>query len=209
LARDIVDEKSMKSKFQNAGKNVSQSISTFLGRSAHISPSTSSTYLSQLASSETSTANNAAPKEVSPIFIQFLECMIQIMRRHPSKFQYSEGLIRLLAEHAYSCQFGDFLFNNQKERSEFIFKMGPVSQRLEQCTVSIWDYVYSRNDEFLNPEFTFISNLGSETEDILDINTSQLYYWTAELLFDSGIDNRIHEIDSLNLKKAPSVKYVS
>lgn len=201
----------MKFKFQNAGKNVSHSISTFLGRSAPMSPSTSSNYISQLASSETSTANNVAPKEVSPIFIQFLDCLIQIMRHHPSKFQYSETLIKFLAEHVYSCQFGDFLFNNQKEKSEFFFKKESILYKSEECTVSMWDFIAYRTDEFSNPDYrSGLEDLQSSREDdILDINTSQLYYWAAELLFDSGPKNRIFELDFMNLKKVPSVKYSS
>lgn len=205
-----MDDQSIKSKFQTAGKNVSHSISTFLGRSTPISPSASSTYLSQLASSEASTANNVAPKEVSPIFIQFLDCLIQIMRRHPSRFQYSEALIKLLAEHVYSCQFRDFLFNNQKEKSEFFLKRGNMSYKTEECTATIWDYVAFKRDEYLNGDYC--SNqckLESSEDYILDINTSQLYYWTAERLYDAELEERIYEIDSFNLKKVPSVKYPS
>lgn len=128
------------------------------------------------------------------------------MRRHPSRFQYSEALIRLLAEHVYSCQFGDFLFNNQKEKSEFFFKKGNLSYKAAECTVSIWDYVAYKKGEFLNTEY---STEFKAEDHILDINTSQLYYWTAELLFNSGSESRIYEIDFLNLKKVPSVKYAS
>jgi hypothetical protein len=130
------------------------------------------------------------------------------MRQHPSRFQYSEALIKLLSEHVYSCQFRDFLFNNQKEKSEFIFKKNNISYNVEECTVTIWDYVAFKTDEFLNRDYSSPpGDSESSDENILDINTSQLYYWAAELLLDAGTENRIYENDSF--KKVPSVKYPS
>ena len=204
LSRDIVDDQSLKLKFQSAGRNVSQSLSAFLTRSSHISSSNSSTYLSQLATSETSTANNVAPKEVSPIFIQFLECLIQIMRKHPSKFQYTENLIDFLATHLYSCQFNNFLFNNPKEKSEFILKKDNIFHKIDDCSYSLWNHVSHNCNDFTNMEYP-----GSDENDVLDIDISQLYCWTAERLLDSGNGNHIYEVDPMNPNKVPTVKYAS
>ena len=55
-------------------------------------------------------------KETSPIFHQFLESVRQIQRQFPKRFEFNERFLRQVYYHLYSCQFGTFLFNNEKER---------------------------------------------------------------------------------------------
>jgi myotubularin-related protein 6/7/8 len=57
-------------------------------------------------------------KETSPIFHQFLECVWQLTQQFPCAFEFNEKFLIQLHEHAYSCQFGTFIGNNSKERSD-------------------------------------------------------------------------------------------
>ena len=57
-------------------------------------------------------------KEMSPIFTQFLECVWQVMLQFPTAFQFNQHFLVTLHDHAHSCQFGTFLGNCEKERSE-------------------------------------------------------------------------------------------
>ena len=59
-----------------------------------------------------------APKECSPIFLQWIDSVWQIMRQFPSAFEYNESALITIADEAYSCRFGTFLDNNEKERWE-------------------------------------------------------------------------------------------
>ncbi|KAJ8375607.1 hypothetical protein SKAU_G00061870 [Synaphobranchus kaupii] len=56
------------------------------------------------------------PKEVSPVFTQFLECVWQLTEQFPQAFQFSEWFLIQIHEHVHSCQFGNFLGNSQRQR---------------------------------------------------------------------------------------------
>lgn len=85
--------------------------------------------------------NRKVLKFTSPIFQQFLDCVYQLLKQSPSSFEFNERFLRRLVYHVYSCQYGTFLYNSEKERVEF-----QVASR----TRSVWDYFKSRKTEFTN-----------------------------------------------------------
>ncbi|KAK6060561.1 hypothetical protein COOONC_01783, partial [Cooperia oncophora] len=60
--------------------------------------------------------NDEAAKEVSPVFTQFLDCVHFIAEQKPLAFQFNERFLIEIHEHAYSCQFGTFIGNCEKDR---------------------------------------------------------------------------------------------
>lgn len=58
------------------------------------------------------------PKEVSPVIDQFLECVWQLMEQFPCAFEFNERFLITIHSHIYSCQYGNFIGNNQRERTE-------------------------------------------------------------------------------------------
>lgn len=84
------------------------------------------------------------PKEISPVFHQFLDAVYQLLRQHPTRFEFNERFLRRLLYHLYSCQYGTFLLNNEKQRKD---------AKLHEKTASVWDYFLARKETFLNPEF--------------------------------------------------------
>lgn len=84
------------------------------------------------------------PNELSPVFHQFLDCVYQLYYQHPTRFEFSERFLRRLLYHLYSCQYGTFLFDNEKERME---------SNAQARTRSVWDYFLCRKQEFLNPNY--------------------------------------------------------
>ncbi len=84
------------------------------------------------------------PNELSPVFHQFLDCVYQLLYQHPTRFEFSERFLRRLLYHLYSCQYGTFLFDNEKER---------VEANAKERTRSVWDYFLCRKQEFLNPKY--------------------------------------------------------
>ncbi len=44
--------------------------------------------------------------QLSPIFIQFLDCVFQLVNQFPDYFEFNARYLLLLSEHIYSCRFG-------------------------------------------------------------------------------------------------------
>src|SRR5947199_10504889 len=84
------------------------------------------------------------PKETSPVFHQFLDATYQLLHQHPTRFEFNERFLRRLLYHLYSCQYGTFLYNSEKERCD---------ARATSKTRSVWDYFLSRNEQFVNPTY--------------------------------------------------------
>ncbi|XP_054890168.1 myotubularin-related protein 7a isoform X2 [Poeciliopsis prolifica] len=82
------------------------------------------------------------PKEASPIVDQFLECVWHLMEQFPCAFEYNESLLIAVHSHIYSCQFGNFIGNNQRERRAL---------RVHEKTHSLWSYLWTNRAEFINP----------------------------------------------------------
>ena len=83
-------------------------------------------------------------KETSPVFHQFLDATYQLLYQHPTRFEFNERFLRRLLYHLYSCQYGTFLYNNEKDRKE---------SHVAEKTRSVWDYFLSRKEQFLNDRY--------------------------------------------------------
>ena len=55
-------------------------------------------------------------KETAPVFTQLVDSIWQLTRAYPTAFQYSERFLLHLHDHVYSCQFGTFVGNGEKDR---------------------------------------------------------------------------------------------
>ncbi|KAL2770102.1 myotubularin-related protein 6 isoform 5 [Daubentonia madagascariensis] len=88
------------------------------------------------------------PKEVSPVFTQFLECVWHLTEQFPQAFEFNEAFLLQIHEHIHSCQFGNFLGNCQKEREEL---------KLKEKTYSLWPFLLEDQKKYLNPLYSFKS----------------------------------------------------
>ena len=86
-------------------------------------------------------------KERSPIFIQFLHVIYQIMAQYPNAFEFNESMLLYLADEIYSNKFGTFLFNSEKELDV---------NNGKNITVSIWSEIFLNKKKFLNPFYKYI-----------------------------------------------------
>ncbi|XP_045142488.1 myotubularin-related protein 7 isoform X2 [Echinops telfairi] len=84
------------------------------------------------------------PKEISPVVDQFIECVWQLMEQFPCAFEFNERFLIHIQHHIYSCQFGNFLCNCQKERREL---------KIEERTYSLWAHLWKNRADYLNPLF--------------------------------------------------------
>ncbi|KAF1810884.1 phosphatases II [Eremomyces bilateralis CBS 781.70] len=83
-------------------------------------------------------------KETSPVFHQFLDATYQLLHHHPTRFEFNERFLRRLLYHLYSCQYGTFLFDSEKER---------VDANIRHRSRSVWDYFLSRRPQFINDKY--------------------------------------------------------
>nr|XP_020450592.1 myotubularin-related protein 2-like isoform X4 [Monopterus albus] len=85
---------------------------------------------------------NHANSERSPLFVQFIDCVWQMTRQFPAAFEFNELFLITMLDHLYSCLFGTFLYNSEKERA---------AKEVQTQTVSLWSYINSQPEDFTNP----------------------------------------------------------
>jgi hypothetical protein len=56
-------------------------------------------------------------KETSPVFLQFLDCVTQMISQFPSEFEYSIGFLEVLAKCTYSGYFSSFRQDCESQRN--------------------------------------------------------------------------------------------
>ena len=92
----------------------------------------------------------------SPVFQQFLDSVYQLIIQNPNEFEFNERFLRRLVYHLYSCQYGSFLYNSEKDR---------LDNDVYTKTRSVWDYFRCRRNEFLNKSYIqpgYLSNQNSD-----------------------------------------------
>lgn len=52
----------------------------------------------------------------SPVFLMWLDCVWQFMRQFPSECEFNENFLLALADHVFSCKFGTFMFDCERQR---------------------------------------------------------------------------------------------
>lgn len=77
--------------------------------------------------------NNQDEEQKSPVFIQFLDCIYQLIYQFPDAFEFNEVFLLFLAKHFHSLLYGTFLFNCEMHRKD---------NKANQITRSIWSDVF-------------------------------------------------------------------
>lgn len=129
-------------------------------------------------------------KEISPVFTQFIDCVWQMTQQYPCAFQFNERFLLTLHDHVYSCQFGTFIGNCEKDRLDL---------RLAERTYSLWGYIHKYMNDFVNPIY-LKENMATKRSGLLFPNTSpQVFrFWRGMYnRFDSGIHPREEILDTL------------
>ena len=91
-------------------------------------------------------SDDYAHDQRAPIFLQFLDCVFQILRQFPSAFEFSSAYLVALYDEVCACRFGTFLFDCVRERD---------AQRLQQRTRSLWTHLLAppQRARFANPHY--------------------------------------------------------
>ncbi|KAK1163038.1 myotubularin-related protein 8-like [Acipenser oxyrinchus oxyrinchus] len=126
------------------------------------------------------------PKEVSPVFTQFIECLWQLMEQFPCAFQFNERFLLEVHDHVYSCQFGNFIGNCQKEREDL---------KLHERTYSVWPFLLEKTMQYLNPVYRGSSAFGLLQPNTLPFNFK---FWCAMYnCFDKGMHPKQSILDHM------------
>jgi len=106
--------------------------------------------------------------ECSPVFVQWLDCVHQLVEQYPCSFEFNGDLLLFLSEEIYSCRFGNFVCNSSKECEELA---------LPSATVSIWREIQANPQRFKNL-------LYSRNPTVLKISASAklIRFWKAFFL---------------------------
>lgn len=141
--------------------------SFFLKAANHIKNTASAAASSNLANEITGDQSYtvySGSSESSPIFHQFLDCVYQILRQHSSKFEFNGRFLKRLFYHYYSCQYGTFLCDSERSLKH--------DNKVQESTVSVWDYFLSRPAEFVNKAYEL-----PQGDDVIFFNFSEVKWW--------------------------------
>ena len=83
-------------------------------------------------------------KERSPIFIQFLHAVHQMILQYPTAFEFNCNLLLFLCKEIFSNKYGTFLNNCQKDI--MIYK-------IKENTISIWSDVILEKNKYINDNY--------------------------------------------------------
>jgi hypothetical protein len=87
---------------------------------------------------------NPSDDQQSPIFVQFLDCVYQLQLQFPFLFEFNSDFLIFIVDELYSCKFGTFLYNCERERVEY---------GLHEKCVSLWSEILTKKQMFINPLF--------------------------------------------------------
>ncbi|KAM4795171.1 phosphatidylinositol-3,5-bisphosphate 3-phosphatase MTMR4 [Rhinophrynus dorsalis] len=79
--------------------------------------------------------------EQCPVFLQWLDCVHQLLLQFPCLFEFNHAFLVKLVQHTYSCLYGTFLANNSCERE---------MRNIYKQTCSVWSLLRTGNKNFHN-----------------------------------------------------------
>ncbi|CAJ1064417.1 myotubularin-related protein 4 isoform X2 [Xyrichtys novacula] len=128
--------------------------------------------------------------EQCPVFLQWLDCVHQLLKQFPCLFEFNEAFLVKLVQHTYSCLYGTFLCNNARERE---------ARNIYKRTCSVWSLLRSGNKNFQN--FLYIPSHDMVLQPVC--HTRALQLWTSVYLPTSSPCTAVD--DSMELYLPPCV----
>uniref|UniRef100_A0A673BMX6 phosphatidylinositol-3,5-bisphosphate 3-phosphatase n=1 Tax=Sphaeramia orbicularis TaxID=375764 RepID=A0A673BMX6_9TELE len=113
--------------------------------------------------------NSDDVSEQCPVFLQWLDCVHQLIKQFPCLFEFNEAFLVKLVQHTYSCLYGTFLCNNGRERE---------AKNIYKRTCSVWSLLRTGNKNFQN--FLYIPSHDMVLQPVC--HTRALQLWTAVYL---------------------------
>jgi hypothetical protein len=119
----------------------------------------------------------------APIFLQFLDCVHQLIIQFPNAFEYNLEFIQFIALNYNTNLYGTFMYNCESER---------VEKQAKEKTLSIWTDLINHNlNVYINPFYTE----DKATHHVLKPNclTYKLRFWEEYFLkWNVAIDQNLN-----------------
>ncbi|XP_063782724.1 myotubularin-related protein 5 isoform X2 [Pseudophryne corroboree] len=152
---------------------------------------------------------------MTPIFLQFLDCVHQIHLQFPSEFEFSQYYLKFLAYHYVSNRFRTFLLDSDCERIEKgVLYEEKGDRRGPQVCRSVWEYIerlHKRSQVFYN--YMFCPEDGEVLRPYSSVWGLRVWdYYTHEALSEGPsydwelLQNAQHEEPEKNDSSAPQTK---
>jgi len=121
----------------------------------------------------------------APIFVQFIDSVWQLMRQYPFTFEFNDQLLMFILYHLFSCLYGTFLCNSERDR---------IIDGIPTKTASLWAAIDLKIDKFRNPQFQKSSKNRTNSASAVNVcdviipktDKSELKLWNQYLLSDNS-----------------------
>ena len=90
-------------------------------------------------------AKRKEQSELSPLFIQFLDCVWQLVQLYPQRFEFNEAFLVALALAPYEGLFSTFLGDCESQRASF--------RNPNRLSDSLWIYLFSNLPRYQSPSY--------------------------------------------------------
>ena len=111
----------------------------------------------------------------SPIFLQWLDCLHQLLYQFPNAFEFNDALLLFLAKSYTTNLYGTFMFNSEKERSD---------RDAQGKTTSVWSDVMKDISKY--------KNIYYNSENPIKIITPNYAYYKLHYWSDFFMENNIY-----------------
>ena len=123
--------------------------------------------------------------ERSPIFIQFLHVIYQLMIQYPTAFEFKENLLIFLSDEIYSNKYGTFLFNCEKELNH---------NKAKAETISIWSDILYNKLKFINPYYEEVKEPLIIKGEVQYLNIWKEYFFKYDKIGMVRKDNDVYDM---------------
>lgn len=129
------------------------------------------------------------PSEASPIFLQFLEFVYQLIQQYPRAFEFNTSFLVEIYEKVIACNFGDFIGNSVKHRTEI---------GIYEKTNSLLVHLSKNKDAFRNHLYSPFNGVLEPVVKMCFVKFwAEMYHAARSNAIDDAIDRLVQENRSL------------